>query len=124
MTVNAKNPSEQTGLHMAAEANMPVICSVLLSNDVDFAALDNRGNNALHLAVKEGNLEVVRTLLTESHIDAQAFNNKGRTPLHVLAVFGKDNSSAIFDAFLQSMPAYPINQPDADGNTRNVCLLH
>ena len=29
---------------MAAENNLPSICSVLLQNGVDFAAVDNRGN--------------------------------------------------------------------------------
>ena len=62
---------------MAAENNLPSICSVLLQNGVDFAAVDNRGNNALHAAVKEGHINVVRALLTESQIDAEAFNNKG-----------------------------------------------
>lgn len=37
-----------------------------------------RGNNALHVAVKEGHLEVIRVLLMESQIDAEAFNNKGK----------------------------------------------
>ena len=70
-------PLRQTALHMAAENNLPSICSVLLQNGVDFAAVDNRGNNALHAAVKEGHINVVRALLTESQIDAEAFNNKG-----------------------------------------------
>jgi ankyrin repeat protein len=119
-SVNARLAADnQTALHLAAgEANLPLICSILLSNEVDFAALDSHGNNALHLAVKEGNLEVAKVLLTESRIDAEAFNNKGRNPLHVLAVFGKDNSAAIFELFLQCMPEYPIDKQDSEGNTR------
>lgn len=62
---------------IAAENDASEICSILLSNGVDFAAVDNRANNALHLAVREGNLEVIRTLLTESRIDAEAVNGKG-----------------------------------------------
>ncbi len=116
-SVAARNTAEQTALHIAAENNLSSICSILLQNDVDFAAVDNRGNSALHVAVKEGNLEVVKTLLTESQIDAEAFNNKGRNPLHVLAVFGKENSSAIFDFFMECMPQFPINASDAEGNT-------
>ncbi len=77
--VDARNACEQTALHVAAENDLPSIASVLLSNCVDTAAVDNRGNNALHLAIKEGHLDVVRVLLTESHIDAEAFNHKGET---------------------------------------------
>ncbi len=36
----------------------------------------------------------------------------------MLAVFGKENSSAIFDLFLECMPEYPINKVDAEGNSR------
>ena len=79
--------------------------------------MDSRGNNALHLAVKEGHLEVVRVLLTESEVDAEAVNNKGRNSLHVLANFGKDTSVPIFLLFMECMPAYPINRPDAEGNS-------
>ena len=33
--------------------------------------------------------------------------------------YGKTNSSEIFDLFIQSMPEYPVNKSDVDGNTRN-----
>jgi len=116
--VSARNTSEQTALHVAAEQDLPAIASILLSNGVDFDAVDNRGDNALHVACKEGNLEVARVLLTESNVSADAINNKGRNPLHVLAIFGKENSSAIFELFVECMPNYPINRPDAEGNSR------
>ena len=45
-------PIFQTALHSAAENDFPVICEVLLQNGADYAAVDNRGNNALHIAVK------------------------------------------------------------------------
>ncbi|XP_071744052.1 rabankyrin-5 isoform X2 [Lepeophtheirus salmonis] len=107
----------QTALHIASEHNFPLIVGILLSNGIDFTIVDNRGNNALHIAVKEGHSEVVRTLLLESQIDAEALNNKGRNPLHILANFGGDSSSKIFDIFLKYMHDYPIDKPDAEGNT-------
>ena len=118
--MSARNTSDQTALHLASENNFPNLCSILLQNDVDFSAVDNRGNNALHDAVKEGHLNVVRALLTESQIDAEAFNNKGRNPMHVLANFGKENSAAIFDLFMECMPEYPINKTDSEGSTRKL----
>lgn len=83
-------------------------------------SLIHRGNNALHIAVKEGHLEVVRVLLTESQIDAEAVNFKGRNPLHILANFGNDNAVAIFDLFLECMPDYPLDKTDADGSTGKI----
>jgi ankyrin repeat protein len=47
--VTARNTVEQTALHIAAENNLPSFCNILLGHKVDFAAVDNRGNNALHV---------------------------------------------------------------------------
>lgn len=52
---------------------------------IDFNGVDERGNNALHVAVKEGHIKTARVLLTESRISAEAANTKGRSPLHELA---------------------------------------
>merc|ERR1711971_358702 len=41
----------QTGLHLAAESDSSEIASVLLNNGIDFSAVDELGNNALHVAV-------------------------------------------------------------------------
>jgi ankyrin repeat protein len=57
--------SGQTSLHLASENNLSEVCSILLANGVDFSAVDGRGNNALHLSVKEGHLSVVRVLVAE-----------------------------------------------------------
>lgn len=75
--MSAVNSSKQTALHLAAESNLPEICEILLQEGIDFAGLDAKGNNALHVAVQEGHLDVVRVLLTQCHIDAEALNNKG-----------------------------------------------
>merc|ERR1719340_461564 len=45
-------PGGQTALQVAAENGLAEVCSILLSNGVDFSVADNRGNNALHSAVK------------------------------------------------------------------------
>ena len=39
---------------------------MLLNNGIDFSAVDEAGNNALHVAVREGNVRTARVLLTES----------------------------------------------------------
>jgi hypothetical protein len=42
------------------------------------------------------------------------------SPLHMIGAYGKDNSSAILDAFMQTIPGYNLDQKDTKGNT---CLL-
>ena len=112
-----RNLSGQTGLHLAAESDADQIASVLLANGVDFSAMDEEGNNALHVAVKLGNLKTARVLLPESRIDADIFNGKGRSPFHVLARFCDNNSVEMFDLFLECMPEYNIDRVDGEGNT-------
>ncbi|KAJ7308916.1 hypothetical protein JRQ81_008193 [Phrynocephalus forsythii] len=119
--VNELNKHRQTALHLATQQDLPTICSVLLENGVDFAAVDENGNNALHLAVMQGRLTNIRVLLTECTVDAEAFNLRGQSPMHILGQYGKDNAAAIFDLFLECMPEYPLDKPDAEGNT--VLLL-
>ena len=117
-TVTDVTPTGQTTLQIAAENGLAEVCSILLSNAVDYSVTDNRGNNALHSSVKEGHSDVTRILLTESSIDAEATNNKGRNPLHILANFGRPETSVeIFQLFNECMPEYPLNRPDTEGNT-------
>uniref|UniRef100_A0A674ILK6 Ankyrin repeat and FYVE domain containing 1 n=1 Tax=Terrapene triunguis TaxID=2587831 RepID=A0A674ILK6_9SAUR len=119
--VNELTKHRQTALHLAAQQDLPTICSVLLENGVDFAAVDENGNNALHLAVMHGRLNNIRILLTECNVDAEAFNLRGQSPMHILGHYGKDNAAAICELFLECMPEYPLDKPDAEGNT--VLLL-
>uniref|UniRef100_A0A673GLR6 Ankyrin repeat and FYVE domain containing 1 n=1 Tax=Sinocyclocheilus rhinocerous TaxID=307959 RepID=A0A673GLR6_9TELE len=119
--VNELTKHRQTALHLAAQLDLSTICSVLIENGVDFAAVDENGSNALHLAVMQGRLNNVRALLTESNIDAEAYNLRGQSPMHVLGQYGKENAAAIFELFLECMPEYPLDKPDNEGNT--VLLL-
>ncbi len=102
---------------MAAEKDHSIICSILLENHIDFDAVDINSNNALHIACQKGNLATCKVLLTESRISADAVNMRGQNPIHLLASFGRENAAAIFDIFYESMPDYPINKLDGDGNS-------
>ena len=42
------------------------------------------------------------------------------SPLHILGQYGRENSSAILEAFMEAIPNYDLNRKDAKGNT---CLL-
>ncbi|KXJ18288.1 Rabankyrin-5 [Exaiptasia diaphana] len=107
----------QTSLHIAAIKNHPSIISALLREGVDLDAVDERGNNALHVSVQHGHLECVRVLLTESSINAELKNTRGQNPLHILCQYSNENALAILELFCQTMPEYPINASDVDGNT-------
>ncbi|XP_043244281.1 rabankyrin-5-like [Amphibalanus amphitrite] len=112
-----RTPLKQTALHLAAERDCHQCVSVLIDKEVDFNAVDNNLDNALHVACKEGHLSTVRVLLTESQIDAESTNLRGRTPLHMVAALGRENAAAICQLFLESMPKYPLDKQDAEGNT-------
>uniref|UniRef100_A0A8C4SLQ6 Ankyrin repeat and FYVE domain containing 1 n=1 Tax=Erpetoichthys calabaricus TaxID=27687 RepID=A0A8C4SLQ6_ERPCA len=100
--VNELTKHRQTALHLAAQQDLPTICSVLLENGVDFAAVDENGNN--------GRRECLIT-----------FCSRGQSPMHILGQYGKENAAAIFELFLECMPEYPLDKPDNEGNT--VLLL-
>lgn len=116
--VNERDATQKVALHVAVERGRVELVSALLHNGADFDAVDNDGNNSLHIAVREGHLPVVRELLTESTINAECVNLKGRNPMHELCRYGKDQTAAaICELFLESMPNYPLNTPDLQGNT-------
>ena len=116
--INDVTNDKRTALHFGAEKDHSSICSILLENGIDYNAVDSQLNNALHYACQKGNLATCKVLLSESQIDAEAVNLRGQNCLHLLAAYGKDASNAsIFDLFISSMPEYPVNKMDADGNT-------
>jgi hypothetical protein len=45
-------------------------------------------------------------------------------PIHVLCQYGRDNAAAIFDLFKESMPDYPMDAIDSEGNTGNLNTVH
>ncbi|XP_055996829.1 rabankyrin-5-like isoform X5 [Ostrea edulis] len=115
--VNARTRQEETSLHLAAEKDQATICSILLGNKVDYDAVEENHRNALHVATQYSNINTVRVLLTESRINAEAVNAKGQTPLHNLGHYGKENAAAMFELFRETMPDYPLDIPDSEGNS-------
>ena len=53
-----RTPLKQTALHLATERDCHQCVSVLLDKGVDFNAVDNNMDNALHVACKVGSCEV------------------------------------------------------------------
>lgn len=116
--INDVNVQKQTALHYAAEHDHSNLCSILIENKIDFNAVDSSLNNALHVACQKGNLATCKVLLQESQINAEACNLRGQNCLHLISQYGKENmNAAIYELFISSMPEYPINKTDAEGNT-------
>jgi ankyrin repeat protein len=117
------NSTKRTALHLVAECthvSATAICQVLLENNIDYRLLDAGANNALHIAVQNANLSVIKILLMNSNIDVYAVNSKGLTPIHILAVYGRENSSAILDLFVEFIKEFNLDQKDSKGNTGNA----
>ena len=49
---------------------------------------------------------------------------RGQNILHILAKYAKENASGIFSMMLEVSPNFPVDLPDADGNTRKLFYSH
>ena len=64
--INETTPQKQTPLHLAALHDHSTLSSIFLENNINFDALDNNLNNALHVAVKVGYNVLAYVILTMS----------------------------------------------------------
>ena len=87
---NAMNKSGQTPLHVAAggEKDCPELCEILLRHDAKIDAVDEGGNQPLHLACKQAHVNTGRLLLSQG-ADFRAVNAKGHCPLFLISDFYK-----------------------------------
>lgn len=91
--VNARNQSQESPLHQAAEDRDAQIAQLLIEYGASPVAKDTNGNTPLHIASAYGAYQVVKVLIgIETNLDCQ--NNNGFTPLHY----------SVFD-----FPAWQIN---------------
>ncbi|KAG5590531.1 hypothetical protein H5410_041045, partial [Solanum commersonii] len=88
MTVNVVNT---TALHTAAnQGHIEMVLKALLSKEPGIATrMDNKGQTALHMAVKGQNLEVVEELTNADPSLVNMVDNKGNTPLHIASRKGR-----------------------------------
>ena len=79
---SAVNKCGQTLLHTAAsgESDCPELCVILLKQDARIDAVDEHGNQPLHLACKQGHTKTVNLLLSHS-ADVRASDGNGHSPL-------------------------------------------
>jgi ankyrin repeat protein len=65
--------------------------SLLIKHQTDIDALDQRGDTALHVAVRWGNMNLVLNLLS-CGASVKIWNKRNHTPLHVAALIGNKDA--------------------------------
>ena len=112
--VKAVNRSNQTPLHAAASSNRDCsqLCSILLEHKAKIDAVDEDGNQSLHLACKQGHTRTCRLLLSNG-ADVKAVNRSNQTPLHAAASSNRD-CSQLCSILLEHKAK--IDAVDEDGN--------
>jgi ankyrin repeat protein len=69
-------------------------------NDADVAAINNHGENALHIAAAYGRVYAVKELAKNPAIDINAVNDDGNTALHIAAMSAEIYAPEVIDALL------------------------
>ena len=107
LSVQDRDESDYTPLHVAAAAGLCDIVTLLLQLEADPKAKDIDGETALHIACRQGDREVAKTLL-EHKADVNAKTRQGATPLHISCERGDREITAL------------LIQHRADVNARDV----
>ena len=112
--VNGVNGLGLTSLLAAvkAETARPELCETLLQHGARTDAVDEDGNQPLHLACRRDHVEIVDILLS-NEASLNAANKYGQTPLHTAAISEKD-SPGMCEVLLKH--GANINAVDKDGN--------
>ena len=120
LLIDGSSPNEvdehgQTPLQITANGvkDIPKLCRVLLEHDSSIInALDEDGNQPLHLACKHDNRETVKVMLSYG-ANPNAMNKHEQTPLHT-AVGGKKDCPELCEILLRHDAR--INAVDEHGN--------
>ena len=98
---NPVNKCGQTPLHMAAGGwkDCPELCKILLVHGAEIDAVDEDGNQALHLACQQSHIKAGIQLVVYG-ADITTVNKHGQTPLHTAAVGWKD-CLKLYEIFLK-----------------------
>lgn len=67
----------------------------LSSLDLNFQAIDSKGNTALHMATKNGNTKMIYKILLKG-LDYNQKNNKGQSSYSIAESYNYDNILALF----------------------------
>lgn len=110
-TLAPGNPLAESLLHIAARNGNLDICKLLLNNNYNIDAVDEKGKTPLHLAI-ENKHNAVSALLIKKNCNVNMQDKEDKTPLHICAKLGLVTTVG---KILGSEPN--INLQDKDGNT-------
>ncbi|XP_059488485.1 uncharacterized protein LOC132204174 isoform X2 [Neocloeon triangulifer] len=105
--VNVRNDDNDTPLTLAARFSNEEMCRLLVDSGANLSAVDNDGNDALHLACLDGKLDNVQYLVGLNGFSVGKKGKQGKTALHLAA----QNGHIALAEFLLSK--------EADVNTRD-----
>ncbi|XP_071085307.1 putative ankyrin repeat protein RF_0381 [Haliotis cracherodii] len=105
----------RTPVMKAAGAGEQKVFDLLVSKGCDLSAVDDEGNNILHLACLSDNVHIVEYLITHSIADIESRGQFGRTPVLKAAYKGKQK---VFDLLVGK--GCDLSAVDDEGNN----ILH
>lgn len=119
--IEYKNQSQQTALLFAVQNNKEKCVEYLLTQDPNMKALDNDGNNVLHLAIQTNNLSLLNLILLHKNLNIKKLleqkNIFGISPLQMTVQSQKDAVATIFEKYLGTSASFnSFNQIDISQN--------
>ncbi|XP_071085411.1 putative ankyrin repeat protein RF_0381 [Haliotis cracherodii] len=92
--IESRGQAGRTPLMIAAEMGQQKVFDLLVGKGCNLAAVDDTGNNILHLACYSDNVHIVEYLITHKIADIESQGNFGRTPVMYAAEKGQQK---VFD---------------------------
>ncbi|XP_071085410.1 putative ankyrin repeat protein RF_0381 [Haliotis cracherodii] len=81
--IESRGQVGRTPVMTAAYKGKQQVFDLLVGKGCDLSAVDDEGNNILHLAAFAGTVGIVNRLLSESAVEVSATNNRGETPVQI-----------------------------------------
>ncbi|XP_059474055.1 uncharacterized protein LOC132195835 [Neocloeon triangulifer] len=86
--VNSRDDAIESPSTLAASFSGLEMCQLLVENGTDLSAVDEDGNDSLHLACFSGKLDTIKYLLGLNGFSVENKGRNGRTALHIAAAKG------------------------------------
>ncbi|XP_067653188.1 serine/threonine-protein phosphatase 6 regulatory ankyrin repeat subunit A-like [Haliotis asinina] len=116
--INAKNSDGETPVMLAANSGDREIFDNLVRKGADLSAIDEDGDNILHLACRGGNVKIVNYILIQNIVDINAKNSDGETPVMLAANSG---DREIFDSLVRKGADLSVIDEDGDNILHLAC---
>ncbi|MHB1949536.1 MAG: ankyrin repeat domain-containing protein [Gammaproteobacteria bacterium] len=119
--INPKIANQTYLVHRAAQQSNPEVIKLFFNDQVNINIQDDKGNTALHLAIKTRNFAVFQELISNPNVDINIKNAAGLTPLD-LAYSIKSEGIHMAEALLNKKAVGTIDKTITD--TYGLNLFH